>query len=368
MSVKSRFYELIDAGLRGSNQGLSLGLPKLEMYVDGYLPGTSYLIAAQSGVGKSTFMLYTLVFRPLIDYLTNDYEVDRDPCWIMFNLEMTPEQIYAKLISMYIYETFGEQMTYKEMFSRGKGEKLSKDRYEMIKQCDEFLDILDKRIIFHDGTLTADKYYKYVLNDLKLFGTFNEDTYTPNNPNQIIGIIIDHLSLVRASAGKSKKDEMDLISAYSVGFRNKCKIVSPIHIMQFNRNANGQERIKQGLQEPDSSDFKDSAAMYEDSQVVIALHSPIKFKFTKYRKYNIAALAQNFVACILLKTRFGTSDIAVGLGFYGDCSTYKELPKGEEITDYEIYKTPNWSLLDYKQQEDAIDNTEMSSSKMTLTL
>ena len=160
---------------------------------------------------------------------------------------------------------------------------------------------------------------------------------------------------------------MDLISSYSVGFRNKCKIVSPIHIMQFNRNANGQERIKQGLQEPDASDFKDSAAMYEDSQVVMALHSPIKFKLTKYRKYNVTELAQNFVACILLKTRFGTSDIAVGLGFYGDCSTYKELPKGEEITDYEIYKTPNWSLSDYKHQ-DAINNTEMSNSKMTLVL
>ena len=367
MSVKSKFYELIDSGLEGSNQGLSLGLPKLELYVDGYLPGTSYLIAAQSGVGKSTFMLYTLVFKPLMDYLNNNYEVDRDPYWIMFNLEMTPEQIYAKLVSMYIYETFGEQMTYKEMFSRGKGEKLSESRYEMIKQCDDFLDILDKRLIFHDGTLTAEKYYKHVLNDLKLFGTFNEDNYIPNNPYQIIGVIIDHLSLVRASSGKSKKDEMDLISSYSVGFRNKCKIVSPIHIMQFNRNANGQERIKQGLQEPDASDFKDSAAMYEDSQVVMALHSPIKFKLTKYRKYNVTELAQNFVACILLKTRFGTSDIAVGLGFYGDCSTYKELPKGEEITDYEIYKTPNWSLSDYKYQ-DVINNTEMSNSKMTLVL
>lgn len=367
MSVKSKFYELIDSGLEGSNQGLSLGLPKLELYVDGYLPGTSYLIAAQSGVGKSTFMLYTLVFKPLMDYLNNNYEVDRDPYWIMFNLEMTPEQIYAKLVSMYIYEIFGEQMTYKEMFSRGKGEKLSESRYEMIKQCDDFLDILDKRLIFHDGTLTAEKYYKHVLNDLKLFGTFNEDNYIPNNPHQIIGIIIDHLSLVRASSGKSKKDEMDLISSYSVGFRNKCKIVSPIHIMQFNRNANGQERIKQGLQEPDASDFKDSAAMYEDSQVVMALHSPIKFKLTKYRKYNVTELAQNFVACILLKTRFGTSDIAVGLGFYGDCSTYKELPKGEEITDYEIYKTPNWSLSDYKHQ-DVINNTEMSNSKMTLVL
>ena len=42
---------------------------------------------------------------------------------------------------------------------------------------------------------------------------------------------------------------------------------------------------------------------------------------------------------------------------------------GKELGhDYEIYKTPDWSLLDYKQKEDAIDNTEISSKKMTLTL
>lgn len=367
MTIKNSFYKLIEDGLRGGNQGLSIGLPKLESFIDGLLPGTSYLIAAQSGVGKSTFTLYSLVFKPLMDYLSNTYEVDRDPHWIIFNLEMTAEQIYSKLVSMYIYETFGEQMTYREMFSRGKGEKLSESRYEMIKQCDAFLDVLDKRLIFHDGTLNANKYYKTVMADLERFGKFDGDNYIPFNKNQIVGILIDHLSLTRASSGRSKKDEMDLISSYSVGFRNKCVIVSPIHIMQFNRNANNQERLKQDLQEPDSSDFKDSAAMYEDSQVVIALHSPLKFKRNNYRKYNVQALGHVFISCILLKTRFGTSDIAIGLGFYGDCSTYKELPKGEDIIDYEIYKTPDWSLTE-NTQEDLDEPEEISKSKIILTL
>lgn len=51
MSYKQQFYELIDKGREGKNIGLPLGLPKLEMYADGYLPGTSYLIGAASGAG-----------------------------------------------------------------------------------------------------------------------------------------------------------------------------------------------------------------------------------------------------------------------------------------------------------------------------
>lgn len=353
MSGKRRFYDLVKKGREGANKGLSTGLPKMETYIDGLLPGTSYLIGAQSGVGKSTFALYTFVYKPLMDYLEGIHEVDRDPIWCIFNLEMTQEQIYAKLVSMYIYEKWGDQLTFKEIFSRGKEVTLSDEHYELLLKCDEFLDVLDTRMRFFDEGLDHYVYHNKTEEVLSEFGEFDiNGNYTPKDPNKLIVFMIDHMSLIRANNPKGdKKVEMDLISDESVEIRNKTNC-SHVHIMQFNRGANGQERLKQGLQEPDSSDFKDSGTMYEASQIVLALHSPIKFKLTSYRGYNIKELAQNFISCILLKTRFGTSDIAVGLGFYGDCSTYKELPKSNEITDYEKYKTPYWSLEDTNNEED----------------
>ena len=98
------------------------------------------------------------------------------------------------------------------------------------------------------------------MNYLERFGQFNGDNYIQSNPDRIIGVLIDHMSLIRASSGRSKKEEMDLISSYSVQLRNKCRI-SPIHIMQFNRDAGNQERVKQGLQEPSYNDFKDSGTI-----------------------------------------------------------------------------------------------------------
>ena len=41
------------------------------------------------------------------------------------------------------------------------------------------------------------------------------------------------------------------------------------------------------------------------------------------------------------------------MGFYGDSSTYKELPLPGEIYDYEKYKTPFWTLdNDIEEKED----------------
>ena len=343
MTGKERFYNLIESGRLGKNIGLSIGLPKMENCMDGFLPGTSYLIAAQSGVGKTSFMLYSFIYKPIIAYMNGECS-NRDPYWIMFSLEMAQPQIYAKLLSMYIFDNFGEEISYKELFSRGKDTILSDERYELVKQADSFIDMLDKRLIFHEGTLNAEKYEKFVLQDLKRFGEFNKDgDYIMNNPDQIIAVVIDHMSLTRASNGRSKKDEMDLISSKSVSMRNRYNI-SPIHVMQFNRNANSSERLKQGQQEPDMSDFKDSAAMYEDSHIVFALYAPIKFKLSSYRGYNIKEIGHNFIACILLKSRFGVSDIVDALSFYGNVSIFKELPKADEIADYERYKHPDWTL------------------------
>lgn len=344
MTGKEAFYNLIEEGRKGHNIGLPIGSDKLLTLVDGYLGGTSFLIGGASGTGKSTFALYALVFCPLIAFLENKEYSNRDPYWILFNIEMTQEQLYAKLVSMYIYYKFQEQLRFKEIFSRGKDIILSDERLELIKQCDNFIDELDKRLQCEDGTLNEEIYVKKVSKFLSRFGKWDDGNYIPNNPQQILGGMIDHCSLIKASNGRSKKDEIDAISRDSVSFRNKTKIFSPIHISQFNRSSGSDERLKQSMQDPTSMDFKDSGSLYEDSQVVFALFNPHKYKLVSYRKYNIKILEQSFMAIFCLKSRFGTSDFCVPMGFYGDCSTFKELPKPDEIYDYEKFKDPNWTL------------------------
>lgn len=87
MTGREEFFNLIKEGREGKNIGLSIGSPKLELYMDGFLPGTSYLIGGASGTGKSTYMLWSMVYQPLIHYLKGECQ-ELDPHWLMFNLEI----------------------------------------------------------------------------------------------------------------------------------------------------------------------------------------------------------------------------------------------------------------------------------------
>ena len=69
ISGLEEFFQLVKEGREGHNIGLSTGSPKLDLYTDGVLPGTSYLIGGASGSGKSTWALWTYVYQPLIHYL-----------------------------------------------------------------------------------------------------------------------------------------------------------------------------------------------------------------------------------------------------------------------------------------------------------
>ena len=150
---REEFFNLVREGREGKNIGLSVGSKRLESFIDGYLPGTSYLIGAASGVGKSTYALWTFVYQPLIHFLDGECP-ERDPRWLLFSLEMTRSQVYAKLVSMYIMDKFGVELRYKEMFSRGKDCILSDDRYELLEKASEFMDVLDERLTFYEGSLT----------------------------------------------------------------------------------------------------------------------------------------------------------------------------------------------------------------------
>jgi hypothetical protein len=219
------------------------------------------------------------------------------------------------------------------------------------------MDILDERLLFFEGTLTPQSFEDKINEIMPRFGHFEGESFIPNNPSQVVGLFIDHLSLI-----PGKKEAIDAISRATVTIRNVTGIVSPILIAQFNRDNSNMERLKGGLQEPTKNDFKDSGGPYEDSQVCLALFSPHSHKLNTYRKYNIKILEQCFISITLLKSRFGSSDIVVPFNFFGDITHYVEMPKPDEIYDYERYTSPNYLLENNSLTIDDTDNNEDSSN------
>lgn len=355
----------IDKGREGKNWGLPMGLPKLEQYVDGVSQGTYTLLFSGSGVGKTSLALYSYIYRPIMDNLNNS-----DQFHIFYiSLEMKAEVLLAKLLSTYIFETYGKEISYKEMLSKTRNTILSDEDYDLIKRSIPWMKKIESMLTIWDKSLNSSSFFKLMKDLADKNGTFYEEQnrkyYTPNNPDKVILVVIDHLALVQNQVGNSLKNEMDAISKVAVQFRNRCNF-SFLMIMQANRESANVERRKLELVEPQRQDVKDSSCMEADSDIMIAVFNPFREKLTSYRGYNIKALKANFRSIILLKNRYGDGDISIGCNFFGKCNLWKELPRADQIQDYEKFTDINTykQIKDKEEIEDVEEfKTDMPSMK-----
>ena len=337
-----RLFEKIDRGRSGKNIGLKTGIPKLDKYTGGIQKGRYTLVFGLSGSGKSSFVLYSTIYRPLRDYENKDIKL------VYYSLEMSEEVLLAKLLCLYIYEEFNYIIPYTDLMS---WQSILDDRsYGYVLQGRAWLEKIQDKLIIFDKNLCARTFYKSMMSLLEKWGTFEESEdgrrkiYKENNPEQLVLVVVDHLGLCIPETGHNKKEEMDLISQYAVTLRERCQ-VSFYMLQQENRNSANMERRKAELTECSSEDLKDSGNPYNDCQICIGVYFPLKHKVKTHKGYPIITEDQNgfiglrdrYRALCLIKNREGVSDRIIPVSFYGELGLFREIPKADEIQMFEDY-------------------------------
>lgn len=191
--ITESLLQAIERGRQGKEQGYSIGLPKLEQIIDGVCKGVYTLIAAESGVGKSSFMLYSYIYRPIMDHLDdNKFKIS------LFSLEMSADKIMAKLLSTYIFETYGVRLSIKQLLSVQKGFILNDEYYNIVKECIPWMKKVENILTIYDKSATANSIYSNILKELENRGHFEEDEkrkiYYPNDPDVVHIVVVDHLA------------------------------------------------------------------------------------------------------------------------------------------------------------------------------
>lgn len=363
-------YKDIEDGIEGKNQGYSTGLDKLDSIIDGVTKQTYYVLFSNSGAGKTSLCLYSFIYRPLMEHLDDpNFKI------VYFSLEMSPVMLLAKLLSTYIFENYNLELSVKKILSREKGYHLPKKYYDIIKECKPWLDKVSKKIDIYDKTTNAKVVYAYVSKDLENFGHFevsdNHKVYIPNNSDLMYLVIIDHISLVRPSNGNTLKQEIDETSKYLLTLRNIAGI-SPIVIQQANREQGSMDRRKQGMSGFTINDTKDSGGPVQDAEIVISIYNPNRDRLSTYRGYDIAQLGDKFRIISVIKSRYGDSDVEIGVNYFGWINYWKEIPKPDDIYDYTKYTNPQYIINDIKDNtntEDIIkeeDNNNKPTFKIIL--
>lgn len=365
MTITEALLKEVDSGREGKAQGYSMGLPKTESIIDGVTKRTMTVLASGTGQGKSSFVLYAYVYRPLMEHL------DDDNFYVSyFSLEMPATIIFGKLLSTYIFEKYHKELTITEILSRKKGYILNDENYQIILDSLEWLNKIEKKIHVYDKSLNADKLYAILMQKLEKFGTFeeleNRKVYHPDNPDMLYEVVIDHAGLLKPSNGRNKKGEMDTATAYLVTLRNMCGI-SPTLIQQINRDQSNIERFKAGRTGIQLSDLKETGDIADAAEVIIALYGPNRDKLNTYRGYDIKKLGDHIRIIQFLKTRFGSSDVEVAVNYHGGINVWAELPLPNDIYDYDKYVTPDY-LLNNNEDEEEIkeDNTQKQQFKLII--
>jgi hypothetical protein len=340
-NVVDQLFANIEAGRQGRNIGISTGLPVIDSTIYGIQRKYLYTIGADTSGGKTSFALDVFVYNLLKN------AADQKISILYYSFEMSADLLFAKILSLHIYDTYNIVVSFEEILSFLK--PISDEHLKLVKDSAQWLYELQKHLTIYDKALSPNGVYATCKEWLKQSGTFIEidehhEDYIPDDPLHYKIAIMDHVGLLGGTG--SKKEKIDLTVKYWIHFRNKCNM-SGVFIQQMNRNSKGMDRKTNGYELYQLDDFKETSDTTDASEVVIALYYPYREKIAKCEGYPIQnVLKKRFRLAQILKNRYGVADISKGLAFYGEIGMFKELPKPSEIGDYEPYLTLDQTQID----------------------
>ena len=364
MTITESVRNQIQLGKEGKNQGLNTGLEKLDKITGGIVHSRYLVITSNPGGGKTAIYLYSYVYTPLKTHLyDNKYR------GYFFSMDMSAEEVVARMLSMYIFDTFNKQLSPNQIYSRETGYILSGKDAEYVDKALNWYEDVEKVWTIYDKNVSAGGLYKRILEDLEKYGHFEESenrkVFIWNNPEMIYVIGIDHVSLLYQANGHSIKEEIDLASNYLKTIRNYGPFI--IALQQTNRTQGSMDRRQQGMNNFVLGDLKDSANPSQDCDIVLAVYNPNKDRLNTYRGYDIKKLGGRFRTITTLKHRLGEVDQEFGVTFYGKCNIFGDIPLPNEIYDYNKYLTPDYILnKDVDTEEKQEDNSSINEFKLII--
>jgi hypothetical protein len=341
MGVES-LLDNIERGKQGKNIGISTGLPIIDSLIYGIQRKYIYTVGADTSGGKTSFALDIFVYNLLKNAGNKKVSI------LYYSFEMASDVLYAKLLSRHIWDAYKEIVTYEDILSLTK--PISKEHQELVSKSLAWVREISSHLTIYDKSLSPNGIYATCKEWLKKFGVFNQvdehrEEYIDQEPDTYKVALWDHVGLIGGQG--TKKERIDLTVEYAIYFRNKCGLTG-IFIQQMNRNSKSMDRKTSGYELYQLDDFKDTSGTTDGSEVVIALYFPYREKIARCEGYPIQnVLKKRFRLGQILKNRYGQADVNKGLAFYGEIGMFKELPRPEEISDYEPYLT-----LDYGKKED----------------
>lgn len=171
-----------------------------------------------------------------------------------------------------------------------------------------------------------------------------ENQYIPNHPEEFVLIPVDHMGKIKPEKGQDKWAAIGDMSNKLGSLRDRF-LQSPVAINQFNRSIGDVQRAKLYGDDllPQLEDFEGQAVTQHDSDLILGIFDPARYKRKSCLDYDIDAMRtpggnNRFRSISILKNTTGVDQVHLGLRFTGEVGLFEGLPQsmGTEIED--IYR------------------------------
>lgn len=271
-------------------------------------------------------------------------------------LEESKEKVVMRFMRflLYTHSGFKIRVTHHELTSALEGRPVKQEILDILNS-DEYRDILEffeSHITFlEDKNPTgiyktivryADEHGKRIKQKVQISdefeGTKTVDKivgYEPDDPDEYVIIITDHMSLLSEEKGMDKRETIRKYSQYMMELRDYYRYI-PVCVQQQSSEVQSMDAYKLNRISPTPGALADCKDTRYDCNVMIGLTNPYAAKLKTYLGYDITKLkdCQRFMEIML--SRDGTANSVKALYFDGAVSFFTELPNPNS-PDYETY-------------------------------
>ncbi len=312
--------------------------------------GTYCCVTGMAGSGKSAFVNQAMIID-MYDWWKKS-KSKLNLYWILRSMERPLVYAKAKFMCYKLFKDHNILIDLPTFFNwPNKVRDLTDDDIDLMKTYTDYFDEFYNYVNVIGGPCNPTG----ILMDAKRFAetkgkiekikhqNIEMNVYHPNNPNDIVIHITDHLQKLKREKGlNSRKEVIDAhIDNMTAVLRDKFGWIC-IDVAQMNRNIRDPYRKKSGDIDIEESDIKDSSNPYEMADLVFGLISPSKLRMMKYptNGYDINKFQEKgynrFRGLKIVKSTYGGDDMNFGFQFYGECGLFKELPAPDEINYFKL--------------------------------
>jgi hypothetical protein len=322
--------------------------------------GKMYLVSGAAKSGKSQLTSYLFLYTPILYAYKHPEQVRLKIFY--FPLEETPEKITLRFMChlLYVLSDRKIRVSPMQLQSVNSGHVVDPEILELLNSIEyrSILDFYEDHVQFIQERnptgywKTINKYArdngnvhrKKIVMENKETGIPTEkevfDYYEPNDPEEYVLTIYDHVSLCEQERGMTLKQCIDKLTEYAMVFRNHYNYI-PVLIQQQNMDTISLDAYKSNKIRPTLAGLADSKDPGKATSVMLGITNPFAFEVPYYpypndannpNNYLIRNLRGYFRYLEVVLNREGESNGTLALYFDGAVNYFAPLPPPTDKT------------------------------------